>query len=153
MIEMESSSPEETERLAAALAAELQPGDVVTVSGELGSGKTTFVRGAAHALGVEGPVTSPTYTIGHLYEGRVPVSHLDLYRFEGMSDAEWGDLESYFGEAITFVEWPEAGAGFLPQARASVGLRHLGERHRLIVLASPEKALENSVLAGVGPRI
>jgi len=153
MIEMESSSPEETERLAAALAAELAPGDVVTVSGELGSGKTTFVRGAAHALGVEGPVTSPTYTIGHLYEGRVPVSHLDLYRFEGMSDAEWGDLESYFGEAITFVEWPEAGAGFLPQARASVGLRHLGERHRLIVLASPEKALENSVLAGVGPRI
>ena len=153
MIEVESSSPEETERLAAALAAELAPGDVVTVSGELGSGKTTFVRGAARALGVEGPVTSPTYTIGHLYEGRVPVSHLDLYRFERMSDAEWGDLEGYFGDAIAFVEWPEAGAGFLPPARVAVGLRHLGERHRLIVLASPEKALENSVLASVGPRV
>jgi tRNA threonylcarbamoyladenosine biosynthesis protein TsaE len=153
MIEVESSSPEETERLAAALAAELQPGDVVTVSGELGSGKTTFVRGAARGLGVEGPVTSPTYTIGHLYEGCVPVSHVDLYRFEGMADAEWGDLESYFGDAIAFIEWPEAGAGFLPRARAAVGLRHLGDTHRLIVVASPEKALENSVLAGVGPRV
>jgi tRNA threonylcarbamoyladenosine biosynthesis protein TsaE len=153
MIEFESTSPEETERLAAALAAELQPGDVVTVSGELGSGKTTFVRGAARALGVEGLVTSPTYTIGHLYDGRVPVSHLDLYRFEGMADAEWGDLESYFGDTVAFVEWPEAGTGFLPPARAAVGLRHLGERHRLIVLASPEKSLENNVLAGVGPRV
>jgi tRNA threonylcarbamoyladenosine biosynthesis protein TsaE len=153
MIEVESSSPEETEGLAAALAAELEQGDVVTVSGELGSGKTTFVRGAARALGVEGPVTSPTYTIGHLYEGRVPLAHLDLYRFEGMADAEWGDLESYFEDTIAFVEWPEAGAGFLPPARAAVGLRHLGETHRLIVLASPEKALENSILAGVGPRV
>jgi tRNA threonylcarbamoyladenosine biosynthesis protein TsaE len=153
MIEVESSSPEETERLAAALAAELEAGDVVTVSGELGSGKTTFVRGAARALGVEGPVTSPTYTIGHLYEGRVPISHLDLYRFEGMSDAEWGDLESYFQNTIAFVEWPEAGAAFLPPARAVVGLRHLGGKHRLIVLASPEKALENSLLASVGPRV
>jgi tRNA threonylcarbamoyladenosine biosynthesis protein TsaE len=153
MIEVESSSPEETERIAAALASELEPGDVVTVSGELGSGKTTFVRGAARALGVEGPVTSPTYTIGHLYKGRVSISHLDLYRFEGMSDAEWGDLESYFQNTIAFVEWPEAGAAFLPPARAVVGLRHLGERHRLIVLASPEKALENSLLASVGPRV
>jgi tRNA threonylcarbamoyladenosine biosynthesis protein TsaE len=153
VIELPSSSPEETERIAAALAAELRPGDIVTVSGELGTGKTTFVRGAARALGVEGPVTSPTYTIGHLYEGRVQVSHLDLYRFEGMSNTEWADLEAYFGEAITFVEWPEAGAGFLPEPRAAVGLRHQGERHRLIVLSSAEKTLENSVLAGVGFRV
>ena len=89
MTELESDSPEETERLAARLAAELAAGDVVLVEGELGSGKTTFVRGAARALGVEGPVTSPTYTIGHRYRGRVDVSHLDLYRFEGMSHAEW----------------------------------------------------------------
>jgi tRNA threonylcarbamoyladenosine biosynthesis protein TsaE len=153
VIEVESSSPEETERIAAALAAELGPGDVVTVSGELGSGKTTFVRGACRALGVQGPVTSPTYTIGHVYFGRMRVSHLDLYRFEGMSDAEWGDLEGYFEEAVAFVEWPEAGAGFLPPARAAVRLRHLGERHRLIVLSSTEKALENSILSDVGPRV
>ena len=143
----------ETEAVAAELARGLERGAVVLVSGELGSGKTTFVRGAARALGGKGPVTSPTYTIGHLYQGRVLVSHLDLYRFENMSDAEWGDLERYFDEAVAFVEWPEAGAGFLPTARAAVCLRHLGERHRLIVLSSSEKTLENSVLAGVDPRI
>ena len=153
MIEIESASPEETEQIAAALAAELRVGDLVTVAGELGTGKTTFVRGAARALGVDGPVTSPTYTIGHLYSGRVPVSHLDLYRFERMSDAEWGDLERYFEDAVAFIEWPEAGAGFLPPERAAVRLRHLGERHRLIVLSSVEKDLENNVLTGVGPRL
>jgi tRNA threonylcarbamoyladenosine biosynthesis protein TsaE len=153
VIELESSSPEESERVAAALAAELEPGDVVTVSGELGTGKTTFVRGACRALGVEGPVTSPTYTVGHLHHGRVDVSHLDLYRFEGVSNAEWGDLERYFEGAVVFVEWPEAGAGVLPEPRVAVRLRHLGGTHRLIVLSSAEKALENSVLAGVRPRV
>jgi tRNA threonylcarbamoyladenosine biosynthesis protein TsaE len=153
VIELESSSPEESERVAAALAAELEPGDVVTVSGELGTGKTTFVRGACRALGVEGPVTSPTYTVGHLYHGRVDVSHLDLYRFEGVSNAEWGDLERYFEGAVVFVEWPEAGAGVLPEPRVAVRLRHLGGTHRLILLSSAEKALENSVLAGVRPRV
>jgi tRNA threonylcarbamoyladenosine biosynthesis protein TsaE len=93
----------------------------VTVSGELGTGKTTFVRGACRALGVDGPVTSPTYTIGHRYHGRgIDISHLDLYRFRGISAAEWGDLEPYFDDAIVFVEWPEAGEGALPLARAQV---------------------------------
>ena len=128
----ESSSPEETEAVAAQLAARLRPGDVVTVSGELGSGKTTFVRGAARALGVEQPVTSPTYTIGHRYRGSVDVSHLDLYRFTSLSHAEWGDLEPYFDRAIVFVEWPEAAAAALPPVRARVALRHSGEHRRLI---------------------
>src|SRR5215218_2041547 len=105
---MTSSSAEETERIAAALARELVTGDVVTVSGELGSGKTTFVRGACRALGITAPVTSPTFTIGHRYPGEPDVSHLDLFRFQGLSPAEWGDLESYFEDAICFVEWPEA---------------------------------------------
>ena len=138
MTELESGSPEETERLAGRLAAGLAPGDVVLVQGELGSGKTTFVRGAARALGVEGPVTSPTYTIGHRYTGTVDVSHLDLYRFEGMSHAEWGDLEEYFGDAVVFVEWPQAGAGFLPPEKARVRLQHVGETRRLIVLEGDE---------------
>jgi len=113
-------SSAETEAVAAELAAQLRAGDVVTVSGELGSGKTTFVRGACRALGVTVPVTSPTYTIGHRYEGRVPISHLDLYRFVGVSAAEWGDLEPYFDGAVAFVEWPEAGEGVLPPARTAV---------------------------------
>jgi tRNA threonylcarbamoyladenosine biosynthesis protein TsaE len=112
----------------------LQPGDVVTVSGELGSGKTTFVRGACRALGVTQPVTSPTYTIGHRYQGRVTVSHLDLYRFAGVSEADWGALEPYFEDAIVFVEWPEAAGATLPAPRLRVRLRHVDERRRLIVL-------------------
>ena len=111
---IETHSPQDTERVAAELAADLRPGDVVTISGELGAGKTTFVRGACRALGVEGAVTSPTYTIGHRYAGRVDVSHLDLFRFRGVSPAEWGDLEPYFDDAVVFVEWPEAGEGSPP---------------------------------------
>jgi len=133
---LESSSPEETEAIAARLATELRPGDVVTVAGELGSGKTTFVRGACRALGVEGPVTSPTYTIGHRYRGHVDVSHLDLYRFESVSPAEWGDLEPYFDGAVCFVEWPEAAGDSLPSPRFRVELRHAGADRRMIELES-----------------
>jgi len=106
----------------------------VTVSGELGSGKTTFVRGACRALGVEGPVTSPTFTIGHRYRGRVDVSHLDLFRFRDVSAAEWGDLEPYFDDAIVFVEWPEAAGAGLPPVRAAVRLEHVDEHSRRIVI-------------------
>ena len=130
-----TSSPGETEALAATLASRLEQGDVVTVSGELGTGKTTFVRGACSALGVRERVTSPTYTIGHRYHGDgVEVSHLDLYRFHGVSNAEWGDLEPYFDDAIAFVEWPEAAGASLPEPRLRVRLRHVDERRRLIVL-------------------
>src|SRR3982751_835374 len=132
---MESGSPEETEALAAELAERLVVGDVVTVSGELGSGKTTFVRGACAALGVRERVTSPTYTIGHRYHGEHgAVSHLDLYRFEGVSPAEWGDLEPYFEGAIAFVEWPEAGEGVLPSARFAVRLRHAEGDRRTVAI-------------------
>jgi tRNA threonylcarbamoyladenosine biosynthesis protein TsaE len=153
MIELESSSPEETGRIAAALAEELRPGDIVTVAGELGSGKTTFVRGACRALGITSPVTSPTYTIGHRYAGDPDVSHLDFFRFEGMSDAEWGDLERYFEDAVVFVEWPEAAAGWLPPPRARVRLQHLGAEHRLVMLESPEKALEIGLSSLDRPRV
>ena len=140
-IELASTSAGETERIAAALAERLTVGDVVTVSGELGAGKTTFVRGASRALGVTSPVTSPTFTIGHRYVGSVDVSHLDLYRFTAVSAAEWGDLEPYFDDAVVFVEWPEAGVPALPPARAEVSLEHAGGDHRRIVLASDETAL------------
>lgn len=125
-------------QIAARLAAELRPGDVVTVSGELGAGKTTFVRGAARALGVTSPVTSPTFTVGNRYHGDVDVSHLDLYRFDGVSPAEWGDLEPYFEDAVCFVEWPEAAGDGLPPIRARVRLRHIeGGRALSIEHADP----------------
>lgn len=133
MADTETRSPGETEALAADLALRLVPGDVVTVAGELGAGKTTFVRGACAALGVRERVTSPTYTIGHLYHAAAgDVSHLDLYRFTGMSAAEWGDLEPYFDGTIAFVEWPEAGEGVLPPPRYTVRMRHAGHARRVV---------------------
>jgi len=140
-LEVVTASAEETEAVAARLAERLEPGDVVTVAGELGSGKTTFVRGACRGLGVTAPVTSPTFTIGHRYRGRLDVSHLDLYRFSGLSPAEWGDLEPYFEDAIVFVEWPEAGLGALPPARVAVRLEHVSVQRRRIHLAAAESAL------------
>lgn len=135
-METVTGSPEETEALAAQLAAHLRQGDVVTISGELGAGKTTFVRGAARALGVTGPVSSPTFTIGHRYEAPTPVAHLDLYRVAGLDPEEWGDLEPYFDGAVTFVEWPEHGGNWLPEARAVVTLGHVDESHRSVRIDS-----------------
>jgi tRNA threonylcarbamoyladenosine biosynthesis protein TsaE len=99
-----SASSAETERLGAQLGASLRPGDLVLVSGELGAGKTTFVRGACRALGVEAPVTSPTFTIGQLYAGDPEVAHLDLYRLERVDPSI---LEDYVTpDRVAFVEWP-----------------------------------------------
>jgi tRNA threonylcarbamoyladenosine biosynthesis protein TsaE len=136
----ETDGPGATERAGAALAAELRPGDVVLVSGELGSGKTTFVRGALHALGVDGPVTSPTFVVGHAYEGaNGPVSHLDLYRLAGMGDEDPGLLDPFFSpDAIVFVEWPEHGPGAWPDERVAhkVHMAHAGGDRRRIEVES-----------------
>jgi len=152
-VELSSASPAETEAVAATLAGVLEVGDVVTVSGDLGSGKTTFVRGACRALGITAPVTSPTFTIGHRYQGVPDVSHLDLFRFQGLSAAEWGDLEPYFENAICFVEWPEAAARALPPVRVEVRLSHVDPTHRLITLDSAEESLLTSLFGGADSRV
>jgi tRNA threonylcarbamoyladenosine biosynthesis protein TsaE len=126
-----SSSPEQTEAAGARLAAGLRAGDVVLVSGELGTGKTTFVRGACRVLGVTAKVTSPTFTIGQLYAGNPDVAHLDLYRLEG---AEPGLLEDYLTpERIGFLEWPElVEPGLLERVTARVRIEHAGGDERRI---------------------
>jgi tRNA threonylcarbamoyladenosine biosynthesis protein TsaE len=127
-----SSSPEETEAAGARLAADLRPGDVVLVSGELGAGKTTFVRGAARALGVTAKVTSPTFTIGQLYAGSPDVAHLDLYRLD---HAEPGILEDYLTpDRIGFMEWPELAEPDLERVSARVRIEHAGEDERRITV-------------------
>jgi tRNA threonylcarbamoyladenosine biosynthesis protein TsaE len=136
-----SDGPAATEAAGARLAATLEPGDVVLISGELGAGKTTLVRGACAALGVEGPVTSPTFTLGRRYRGRVPVSHLDLYRLESLGDEEPGMLDDYLRpDSIAFVEWPpEASELDLRDGvriAARVELRHAGGDRREIDLAA-----------------
>jgi len=141
-VDLVTGSSGETEALAGRLALRLRADDVVLVSGELGTGKTTFVRGACRALGVRDRVTSPTFTIGHRYDGaQFAISHLDLYRFNGLSAAEWGDLETYFDDAIVFVEWPEAGATALPAPRAHVWLEHIAPTSRRVVLQTDAAAL------------
>lgn len=137
-VDVVTGSPEETEALAARLAARLRVGDVVAVSGELGAGKTTFVRGAARALGVREPVSSPTFTIGHRYDAPVPVAHLDLYRVAGIDSEEWADLEPYFDGTVAFVEWPEHGGAWLPETRAAVTLNHVDESHRQVRIDSED---------------
>jgi tRNA threonylcarbamoyladenosine biosynthesis protein TsaE len=131
-VRVETSTPEETEAAGAELAARLRPGDVVLVTGELGSGKTTFVRGAARALGVTDPVTSPTFTIGHIYDGgSLEIAHLDLYRLLSLSGEDPGLLDDYLTPLrIGFVEWPEAAAPQLERVAARVSIEHLGEDRR-----------------------
>jgi tRNA threonylcarbamoyladenosine biosynthesis protein TsaE len=126
-----TQSAAETEAAGAALAAELRPGDVILVSGELGAGKTTFVRGALRALGVTGPVTSPTFVVGQLYEGAaVRLAHLDLYRLQGLDDEDPGLLDPYFGpDTITFVEWPEQAESEAAAAQGRPVTRHVTLAH------------------------
>jgi tRNA threonylcarbamoyladenosine biosynthesis protein TsaE len=136
----ECGTASETEALGARLADDLAAGDVVLVSGELGAGKTTFVRGAARRLGVTVPVTSPTFTIGQRYPagGGLVVSHIDLYRLESLSDEDPDLLADYLGPgAIAFVEWPQAGEASLAEVAriaARVTLEHAGgDRRRVTV--------------------
>jgi len=132
-----TQSAPETEALGAELAARLEPGDVVVVSGEVGAGKTTLIRGACRALGVEGPVTSPTFTIGQRYEGkRAPVSHLDLYRLEGLAGEDPALLDDYLAsDAISFVEWPDLAEPELAGRRViAVRLAHAGGERREVEL-------------------
>ena len=128
-------APEETEAAGAELAGRLSPGDVVLVSGELGSGKTTFVRGACRALGVEGPVTSPTFTIGQVLGEAPEVAHLDLYRLGSLAGEDPALLEDYLTpERVGFVEWPGAAEPELERVAARVLLEHEGGDSRKITV-------------------
>ncbi|HEY0630719.1 MAG TPA: tRNA (adenosine(37)-N6)-threonylcarbamoyltransferase complex ATPase subunit type 1 TsaE [Thermoleophilaceae bacterium] len=131
----ETSSPAETEAVAAELAGRLQPGDVVLVSGELGSGKTTFVRGACRALGVTSVVTSPTYTVGQVYArgDHGEIAHLDLYRLDSLAGEDPALLDDYLTpERIGFVEWPEAGEPGIERVAARVRIEHAGGDRRVL---------------------
>lgn len=131
----ETASPQETEQAGADLAASLAPGDVVLIEGEVGAGKTTFVRGAARALGVNGAVTSPTFTLGRRYEAAVPVSHLDLHRLGSLAGEDPALLDDYIEPgSIAFVEWPAVAAPIIEPVRARVQLEHAGgDRRRVII--------------------
>ena len=137
---VDTSDPAETEALGAELANSLHDGDLVLVRGELGSGKTTLVRGAARALGVSDHVTSPSFSIGHRYRAgqHLTVSHLDLYRLADLEHEDPALLDDYLGAGrIAFVEWPIDAARDLAGARLRVSLTHRGEDRRRIEVSEP----------------
>ena len=133
---VETDSAEATAHAAAELARRLGPGDVVLVSGDLGSGKTTFVRGACRALGIRDTVTSPTFTIGQVYggdDGALEVAHLDLYRLESLAGEDPALLDDYLTpERIAFVEWPGVAEPVIGRVAARVSLTHAGGDRRTI---------------------
>jgi tRNA threonylcarbamoyladenosine biosynthesis protein TsaE len=130
------------EELACRVARVLGPGDVVVLSGEVGSGKTTFVRAAARSLGVTDRVTSPTYQLARGYEGhkdgrRVTVNHMDLYRLEGIEDQDVLELEDYLEpDAVTFVEWADPALGVI-QNPSIVHIYHETPTTRRVRLRGP----------------
>ena len=134
MERVESHSAAATEAVGARVAERLQAGDLVVVSGEVGAGKTTLIRGACRALGIEGPVTSPTFTIGQRYGGgRLPVSHLDLYRLESLEVEDPALLDDYLGpNGVAFVEWPAVGVERLGRPALEIRLEHAGGEARTI---------------------
>jgi tRNA threonylcarbamoyladenosine biosynthesis protein TsaE len=142
---LETHGAAETEALGAELASELSAGDVVLVEGDLGAGKTTFVRGACRALGVQAIVSSPTFTIGQRYRAERPVgmiSHLDLYRVAELAREEPGLLSDYLGpDTIAFVEWPPGGDDTIPalaRVAARVNLSHAGGDRRIVEIETSE---------------
>jgi tRNA threonylcarbamoyladenosine biosynthesis protein TsaE len=136
-IREQTGSAADTRRVGARLARALSPGDVVVVRGELGAGKTTFVRGACRALGVTGPVTSPTFEIGHLYAaaGDTEIAHLDLYRLPSLTGEDPALLDDYLTpERIAFVEWPGQADGLIERVAARVSIEHLGGDRRMVAV-------------------
>ena len=148
-----SNSPQATERAARAVGARLRPGDVVMIAGDVGTGKTTWVRAACESLGVTDAVTSPSFTIGQLYRGRVPVSHVDLFRLESLTGEDPGLLSDYLSpDRVAFIEWPGVGVEEVEPQRVVLKLRlaHLGGDRRRIE-ADGEARLVHAMRASLEP--
>ena len=134
-VDLETASPEATERVGEAAGRALRAGDVVLIAGDVGTGKTTFVRAACRALGVSERVTSPSFTIGQTYAGRVPVAHVDLFRLEDLGGEDPALLADYLTpERVAFVEWPGVALPWIERDRVVLELRLThegGDRRRL----------------------
>ncbi|SET77262.1 tRNA threonylcarbamoyladenosine biosynthesis protein TsaE [Oceanobacillus limi] len=131
MNQYKSNTEEETIKLAQRLANLLKPGDVLTLEGDLGAGKTTFTKGLAQGLGVKRTVSSPTFTIIKEYEGSLPLYHMDVYRLEN-SDEDIGFQEYFHGSGVTVVEWAQFIEEYLPEDILNIQISYVGEHSRLI---------------------
>ena len=129
--EIRSYSSEESQDIASHLAVLLKPGDVVTLEGELGSGKTTFTKGIARGLDITRMITSPTFTIVKEYEGTIPLYHMDAYRLEH-SEEDIGFSEYFNGVGLSVVEWAKFIEDYLPNERLNVKINYIDEKTRNI---------------------
>lgn len=123
------NSEQETQALAEQMAARLHAGDVLTLEGDLGAGKTTFTKSVAKGLGIKRNVNSPTFTILKQYEGRLPLNHLDVYRLAN-SDEDLGWDELFYGDAVSIIEWAHLIEEDLPTERLAIQIRRLDENAR-----------------------
>jgi tRNA threonylcarbamoyladenosine biosynthesis protein TsaE len=147
--EFRTSAPDQTEQRAAEVAAKLLPGDVVLLAGDLGAGKTTFVRGAARKLGVSVRVTSPTFAIGNVYEGDgIEIAHVDLYRLDHISTGDEAVVDDFLTpQRIAFIEWPHDELAEQANVRAVVTLAHAGEDERVMSIEWRDPASANGAVA------
>jgi len=130
-----SGSEKETGQIAEEYASGVKPGDVICLYGDLGAGKTQFVKGFVKAFGLSGnEVNSPTFTIINEYDGSVPVYHFDCYRLEHEEEAlEIGAEEYFYGNGVCIIEWPERILGVLPDSRKEIQLKHIAKNRREII--------------------
>ncbi len=120
-----SNSAEETEQFGYKLAPQLKPGDVLAFFGDLGSGKSTLIKGICKGLGVEADITSPTFTLIHEYSARLPVFHFDFYRIANSHEVwELGSDEYFYGEGVCLIEWADRISDFLPENRIEIHLKN-----------------------------
>ena len=150
MLSIVTRNEEETAALGKRLGLLLLPGDFIALMGELGSGKTRFVQGVATGLqvGRDLPVTSPTYSLLHIHNGRVPMYHFDLYRLRGGEDVEeLGFAEYFYGEGVCLVEWADRLQGEMPAERLIITFSHLGEDERRIDFAPSGNRYEELVMS------
>ncbi|ALS79721.1 tRNA (adenosine(37)-N6)-threonylcarbamoyltransferase complex ATPase subunit type 1 TsaE [Planococcus sp. ANT_H30] len=136
------NSPEETEVFAATLARKLEPGDLLTLAGGLGAGKTTFTKGLAKGLGIQRMVNSPTFTILKQYSGRLDLNHFDVYRLEN-SEEDIGFDEFFSSEAVSVIEWAIFIEDYLPKERLEITINRQSEQGREIILKPIGKRYEN----------
>lgn len=148
-----SLTAEQTRELGNRLGRNLQGGDVVALRGDLGAGKTAFAQGVGEALGVIGPMTSPTFTLQHEYLGQIPGSgikvrliHMDLYRLQRPEEVEVIGVEDAFVEdTISLIEWPEIAEDYLPEDRLEVEILGSGESPREITFRAQEHEWEQRI--------
>ena len=143
---VETHSAEDTIALAQKLATFLRPGDVLTLEGDLGAGKTTFTKGIATGLGITRMLSSPTFTIVKEYEGTMPLYHMDVYRLEG-SEEDIGFDEYFHGNGIAVVEWAQFIEDFLPHERLNITINYLDEESRAIAFEPVGEHFEEVVKA------